>query len=99
MEQKTLKAWIATDEDGHTNFFENNIGFLICLFILHKFKKQLNIDNYDNEKSWADYEDYDSNAEAFTVWSMMWPVILIVGLCVITWKFLLWLSKKIENKL
>ena len=74
------------------------IGFLICLFILHKFKKELNIDNYDEEKSWADYEDYDSNAEAYTVWSIFWPIIFVVGVFLIIWKVLFWLSKKIENK-
>ena len=48
-------------------------GFFLSIILLSAFgKSKMNID-YDNvEEKWPD--DWDSNAEAFVAWSLMWPI-------------------------
>lgn len=59
-------------------------GFLLTLTFLSAFgKSKMNID-YDNvEEKWPD--DWDSNAEAFVAWSIMWPIALIMITFVGVW--------------
>jgi hypothetical protein len=51
------------------------IGFIITLFLFIKFGKKLGI-NYDVEKTYVNYDDWDSNAQAYTCFSLFWPIVL-----------------------
>jgi len=75
------------------------IGFVITLFALHKWKKELDIDNYDNksDNDWDD--DWSSNAQAYAVWSLGWPVVLFLFGIVMLWKAILRFSKWIQTKI
>lgn len=70
------------------------IGFLITLFALHKWKKELDIDNYDNQTDW--YGDWTSNAQAYAAWSLAWPIVIAFFICVMLWKGIMLLSKWIQ---
>lgn len=49
------------------------IGFFISLIILHLFADC----NYDEEKDYSNYDDWDSNAQAYAAWSVGWPILLL----------------------
>lgn len=49
------------------------VGFLITLVLLHKFKKQMGLDNYDPPHP-EYYDDWSSNAQAFAWFSAEWPI-------------------------
>jgi hypothetical protein len=59
------------------------LGFLITLTFFKYFGKRIGFD-YDNEKTYADYGDWESNEEAYfgfaTMWFMIVPVLIAVGL-------------------
>lgn len=73
------------------------IGFLITLFSLHKWKKELNIDDYDNSNE-SDLigRDWSSNAQAYAAWSLAWPAVIMFIICAMTWKGVMLLSKWIQ---
>ena len=75
------------------------IGFVLTLFALHKWKKQLNIDNYDNksDNDWDD--DWASNAQAYAAWSLGWPIVLAFFLVVMIWKTIMRFSKWIQARI
>lgn len=73
------------------------IGLLITLILLHVWKKELNIDNYDNVDN--PHNDWDSNAQAYAAWSLGWPIIIIFFLCLISWRTILYLSKWIQTRI
>jgi len=75
------------------------IGFIITLFILHKWKKELDIDNYDNPTEGYDYghTEWSSNAQAYAVWSLAWPLMVILFSGVLIWKVMMGLSKGIQT--
>jgi len=49
------------------------IVFCLSIYILKKFSKTFDM-NYDEEKTYANYDDWDSNSEAAVVFSMFWPL-------------------------
>ena len=63
------------------------IGFIMTLIFLSKFGKKLGMD-YSQEKTYVDYDDYDSNLQAYTVFSLTWPLLWIAGIIVGSWKLL-----------
>ena len=80
------------------------LGYFFSLFILHRFKKELGVDCYDNDcydNGPYDWGDYESNAEAYATWSLFWPLYwairIIVRVGVLIWKFLIWTSRKMEK--
>jgi hypothetical protein len=73
------------------------IGFIITLFSLHKWKKELNIDNYDNP-NWIE-TDWTSNAQAYAAWSLAWPIVFAFFTCTMSWKAILGLSKWIQARI
>lgn len=79
-------------------FISYIFGFIFTFIILAFFgKKYFGID-YDGEKSYADMDDWNSNAEAYVGWSLAWPIIWIfafIYLCIIS---LISLSKFILDK-
>lgn len=50
------------------------VGFVISLFLMHKYKEQLEIDHYDPPHPDGYYDDWNSNAEAYVGFSAMWPI-------------------------
>jgi hypothetical protein len=75
------------------------IGVVITLFVLHKWKKELNIDDYDNhdDNDWGD--DWDSNAQAYAFWSLGWPIVLAFFVGAMLWKAIFGLSKWIQARI
>lgn len=73
------------------------IGFIITLFILHKWNKELDIDNYDNSDN--EHGDWNSNAQAYAAWSLAWPFVILFISCVSAWKGSLMLSKWIQDRI
>jgi hypothetical protein len=74
------------------------IGYFASLWAMHTFKKQLDLDSYDNrnpEDLWPD--DYDSNAEAYLTISFMWPLFWFAMSLKLVWKGLMFISKKLEK--
>ncbi len=72
------------------------LGFVVSLMLMHKYKKQLGIDNYDPPHE-SYYDDYDSNAEAYIWFSLGWPLFWFIMLIVFLYKHLLRFSKYIGN--
>lgn len=70
------------------------IGFIISLFSLHKWKKELGVDVYDNSQNEAD--DWSSNAQAYLAWSIGWPILIWLFSGIMIWKGLLLLSNSIQ---
>lgn len=59
-------------------------GFLLTLVVLARFGKQLGFANYDPPHP-EYYDDWDSNAQAYVGFSIMWP--MFVGLHLTLWFF------------
>ncbi len=59
------------------------VGYLASVVLMHKYHKQLDM-NYNVEKTYANYDDWDNNAQAFAgisiIWFMFWTMILFIYL-------------------
>jgi hypothetical protein len=55
------------------------VGFLVTFTFFAIFGRKLGINNYDGPKTYANYDDYSSNAQAFVTWSLAWPVVWFFG--------------------
>jgi hypothetical protein len=74
------------------------IGYPISLILLHKFHKNLGMD-YNQPKTYVDYDDWDNNAQAFAAFSIAWPVFWILTLFMFLIKKVLSLSSFIEGEI
>jgi hypothetical protein len=70
------------------------IGYFASLWAMHTYKKELDIDNY-NEDPWPD--DYESNVEAYAAMSFLWPLFWLMMILKLSWKGLMFISKKLEK--
>jgi len=54
-------------------------GYLLCLALLSAFGRSRGIDYESRKRNYDDfdYDDWDTNAEAYVVWSLAWPIILV----------------------
>jgi len=74
------------------------IGFLLTLTFFKYFgvKIGFDYDKYASEGGW--YDDWESNEQAFTAFSIFWPVIipmiLIIGIFKMIFKFGKWFLNK-----
>jgi hypothetical protein len=74
------------------------IGFFLTLTFFKYFgvKIGFDYDKYASEGGW--YDDWESNEQAFTAFSLFWPVIipmiLIIGIFKMIFKFGKWYLKK-----
>jgi hypothetical protein len=74
------------------------IGFLLTLTFFKYFGMKIGFDydKYASEGGW--YDDWESNEQAFTAFSLFWPVIipmiLIIGIFKMIFKFGKWYLKK-----
>ena len=70
------------------------IGFLLALTFLKYFGKRLGIDYDNEEKTYANYDDWDNNEQAYFGFSIFWfalvPVGIVVGIFVLLQKFSKW---------
>jgi len=77
------------------------IGFLVSLWIIHRFKEQLGLDIYDPPHE-PYYDDWESNAQAYTTFSAMWPFFWIICLLFVFGKMLVklseWIGKTVNRK-
>ena len=60
------------------------IGYFITLLVLIMWGKKLGFD-YDVEKTYANYDDWDSNASAYPGISFACPMLVIVGVIISIW--------------
>ncbi len=73
-------------------------GFLLTLTFFKYFGKRIGFDydKYANDGGW--YDDWESNEQAFTAFSLFWPVIipmmLVLGIFKVIFKFGKWYIKK-----
>lgn len=57
------------------------VGFILSILFWVKFHKRLGID-FDVPKTYVNYDDWDSNGSAFLFFSLMWPIVLPMGLLI-----------------
>lgn len=62
------------------------LGFLVTLFVLSRYGKTHFGFDYDKPRTYANYDDWSSNAQAFTAWSLGWPVFVSVHLILFLFK-------------
>jgi hypothetical protein len=85
-----------------TNFLGGYIIVaFISLLIMHRFKKQLDIDSYDPpHDEWHD--DWDSNAQAYVWFSLMWPIwwglMGLFGIMTLLNNFSRWIGNQFSKK-
>jgi hypothetical protein len=74
------------------------IGFLLTLTFFKYFGVKIGFDynGFANSSDW--YDDWESNEQAFTAFSIFWPVmipmLLVLGIWKIVFKFGKWYIKK-----
>lgn len=70
------------------------IGFLLALTFLKYFGKRLGIDYDNEEKTYANFDDWDNNEQAYFGFSIFWfalvPIGIVVGIFVLLQKFSKW---------
>jgi hypothetical protein len=71
-------------------------GYFVSLWVMHRYKKELGIDHYDPPHS-IFYDSYSSNAEAYAMMSLIWPIMVIILILSFIWKGLMFISKKLEK--
>jgi hypothetical protein len=75
------------------------IGFLLTLTFFKYFGERSGMGGYNGGPyEGYDYDDWDSNEQAFTAFSLFWPVIipmlLVMGIWKIVFKFGKWFLNK-----
>ena len=61
------------------------IGFSLTLAFLKVFGKKIGID-YSRDDDDSYYEDWGSNAEAYTVFSLLWVILVPIGIIIGLWR-------------
>lgn len=68
---------------------------VLSVFILKKFPETFEM-HYDGPKTYADYDDWDSNSEAAIAFSIIWPIYWGVNLIFLAFKKAVKLVDKIK---
>ena len=71
-------------------------GFVVTFILLAIFGRKFGID-YDGPKDYSNYDDYNSNAEAYVAWSVAWPMLAFFGTFIGTYMLLTLLATLILN--
>jgi len=71
------------------------IGFFLTLTFFKYFGVKIGFD-YDNRK--MEWDDWESNEQAFTAFSIFWPVIIPMLLILGSWKTIFTFGKWFLNK-
>lgn len=80
------------------------VGYFISLYVLHKYREELGMPDYDsNPPGYISYhDDWDSNAAAFASWSAAWPLFWLACGIFFLFKQILniskWMGKVTKNK-
>jgi hypothetical protein len=53
-------------------------GFTASIKFLGKYGDKIGLGDYDEPKTYATMDDYSSNAEAWTMFSIFWPIFFIM---------------------
>ena len=74
------------------------IGFLLTLTFFKYFGVKIGFDynGFANSKDW--YDDWESNEQAFTTFSIFWPIIIPMLLILGSWKTIFTFGKWFLNK-
>jgi hypothetical protein len=74
------------------------IGFLLTLTFFKYFGKRIGFDydKYASEGGW--YDDWESNAQAFTAFSVCWPITMTMLLVIGTFKMIFKFGKWYINR-
>lgn len=70
------------------------LGIVTSIFLLSLFGKKMGMD-YDEPKTYVNHDDWGSNAEAFFVFSLVWPLFWCVHFMVVITSFLINVTTKI----
>jgi len=70
------------------------IGYFLSIIILKRFRHILDIPDYN---SYPKYDEYSSNAQAYTMWSIVWPLFWVLKIIVLLFEKLINLTKYILN--
>lgn len=75
------------------------LGYVLMLSFLITFGKKFGFDYYDSNRTrdYSDYDDYDSNAEAYLTWSFGWPILIPGRIIYVSYKSLVNKIKKHTN--
>lgn len=80
-----------------TEFFIYILGYFVTLILLILFgKKYLGL-NYDIEKTYANHDDWNSNAEAYVFWCFGWPLVWGFVILLGIWKGLTRITQNLIN--
>ena len=74
------------------------IGFIAVLTFLKYFGKRIDLDYDNNEKNYGNMDDWDSNVNAYTAFSILWPLTGSIFLLGATWALLKILVKQYLKK-
>ena len=76
------------------------LGFVASIWFLNKYGKVFGLD-YDIPKTYANMDDWENNHQAYTAFSLMWPVFYTISALIILlrffWHFMLTLTKPFVN--
>ena len=53
------------------------VGYFLTILFFKKFGKKIGLD-YSGPRTYANYDDWGSNAEAYTFFSVFWPIVMSV---------------------
>ena len=76
------------------------VGFFLTLLFLKYYGKKMGFD-YSEPKTYANHDDWNSNEEAYTAFSIIWPVFVLVNLLRGLWHLLVIFTKfviKVKNQ-
>jgi hypothetical protein len=77
------------------------LGFICTVAFLNKFGKRIGID-YSAPKDYSNYDDWDSNEQAYTAFGIFWPLVisllLLAGGWTIAVRLTSWIIKNKKNE-
>ena len=73
------------------------IGYFFSLLFLKKYAKKMGFGDYDEPKTYTNCDDWNSNASAWTAFSIIWPIFYSIGFIVFACKSLVKLTKIITK--
>jgi hypothetical protein len=74
------------------------VGYILTLLFLAAFGKSWFNINYDEwSKTESYYDDWDNNAQAYTAWSLFWPMLWFGSAIYFSIKLLVYISQFLIN--
>lgn len=63
------------------------VGFILMLLFYIKFGKKIGFD-YSGPKTYSNFDDWNNNTEAYTCFSLFWPITMTILSIAGLWKLL-----------